>query len=565
MANWLQKRQEAAQALELQRKRVAMAEALTMAQLRTSTYQQDVSASYVPLQNYEQGDYENLWDLYVGDSGTGMQLGSLFAQPIVKFYTAFEIGRLPTVVVREKKALGGASSGAKITELSQFANQFLNENHAKLIRLVRAKNLFGDAYVTFGPDRNLDVIAPYPAITSPGFYLFSDDPHKLHSFRYAIQKTVQTPNPKEGTKGKITVTRYYDPEQVIYLAEAEAGVSVRDYVANPKIQIPNTLGQCPVLLAPNNWLPGTSFGWAEFASCLPFMRILHDVLACGYQSQQYNGKPIMVITGIMGNVLAWFKKTFGIDVKNPESAELERQMMDFYNRHKLFAFADQVKAEFLESKYPIGATAEIAQLAIQAIVRTSMVPEFMFGVAIESANASVREQYVGLKAHIRDKQIEFAPILKQLIKWAFYYYSTVSTNPETGQALDTYGFISDPTKLDSLHIDLIYPPLLNSDEQLRIDALTLLQSMGGLSYRTAYENLQEFVPDAEQELERIAEEFADDKLPPKTGTFGGVGGGTNTTDGRNPLDTRTNTKSQRARDDKGNAGNNSGRTGGGAK
>lgn len=529
-----------------------MQEALTMANARSDSYRQGVTGGYVPLEIIEQGSYEDLYEAYSGQDSSGMQLGALFAQPICKFDTAFEIGMLPKVVIREAFNKSGAGQGVKINELSQFANDFLTAQHPRLVDCVHTKNLWGDVYPILGLDRNIEALSPYPAQVSPGFNVFNDN---MHNMLTSVRRVVQTP---EGDKPEVVVTRYWDNETILYKAESDdPNLSLRNFVANPQIKLPNTLGVPPVLHLANNRLSGSRFGWSQFHAVLPYMKIYHDIIASGWQAQQYHGKPILMITGIATKVSNWLKRTFGIDTTNVESEAIKNTMMEFFERHKFFAFADQVKAEFIESKYPVGATAEMAQIAFQSIVKVSGVPEFMFGVAIESANASVREQYVALKARIRDKRTALAPVLQQLVKWAIYYYSTVSSNPDTGMPLDTYGFISDPTKLNQLQVDLIWPPLLNSDEQLRIEALALLKDMNALSFRTAYENLPEFVPDAEQEITRIQEEFGDDKLPPKTGK--------SVSDGKSPDEQRADRKSARKRDDKGSGGDNSGKTGGGTK
>lgn len=531
---------------------LAMNEALTMANARSDSYRRDVSGGFVPLEIIEQGSYKDLYEAYTGQQSSAMQLGVLFAQPICKFFTAFEIGRLPQAVVRERTTQSGAGKGAKINELSTFVNGFFKAQHTRLVDMCHTKHLYGDVYPVFGLDRNIESLSPYPAVVSPGFNIFND---KLFNMHTKVTRIVQD---EEGEKSEVTVTRYWDSETIMYLAESDdPNVSLSKFVAKPKIKLPNTLGVPPVLHLANNPLGGSRFGWSQFHPVLPYMKIFHDIIVSGYQAQQYHGKPILMITGIATKVSNWLKRSFGIDVTNVEADTTKSAMMDFFERHKFFAFADQVKAEFIESKYPVGATTEMAKLSFQCIVKVSTVPEFMFGVAIESANASVREQYVPLKAIIRDKQSTLAPVLQQLAKWAIYYYSTVSVNPTSGQPLDTYGFISDPTKLDELEIDLIWPPLMNSDEALRIEALTILKDMQGLSFRTAYENLPEFVPDAELELERIREEFNDAGLPPKEGK--------SVSDGKDASQRRTDRKSARKRDDKGNAGDNSGRTGTGTK
>lgn len=532
-----------------------LSEALTLSQTRGDSYRFSALVdTFVPTEDYTQGDYPRIDQLYTGSHLTGIQLGSLLAQPIVEFYTAFEMGVLPQVVVRQRKKSEGASTtGNIVEEMSAFVNGYNSDNHAQIIECTNGKNTYGETYLVFGLDRQLEAIAPYPNIASPGFNIFND---RLHNFRTAVTRIVQSP--KTGEKKRVIVRRHWDAERVVYeVVPDEQGVNLGEFVEQASVEVPHSLGQCPVVIVTNNRKPGSVFGHSQFSNVIPFMNVYHNVLIRGFEAQQYMGKPILMISGIPGQVATWLKKTFNIDVGKTTQDAQKTQMMEFYKQHKFFAFADQVKAEFIESKYPIGATAEIAKMAFNCIVMVSGVPEFMFGVAIESSNASVREQYVPLKARLKRKQREWEPTLRQVAKWALLGYSTATTDPTTGQALPIYGFITDPARLDEFTIDLIWPPMLNSDEDMRLQALTLLANTGAISYRGLHENLPEYVPDSDRELARVEEEYVNDALRPKTQTQPVDDGGSDRTSERR--------RTQRRNDDPGNAGDNSGRTGRGTK
>lgn len=524
-------------------------ETFTMSDMRQDTFRFSFDdLTNLPALNYAQGEYEKLNQMYYGSAESGIQLGALFAQPIVKFYTAFLIGQLPKVVIRDRtaKTTDSSSNGKELDDLSLFANRFLTDQHANLLDIVQASVLYGDVYAAFNLDRNLEAIPPFPHKVLPGFNLFSSG---LHTFQVGVTRSLRNPDEPE-KKGDVNIVRTYTPEFIRYEATTDSReISLKDFGDNP-VELPHLLGVCPVIHIPNNPMPGQQFGWSEFAHCLPYMNIFHHVLVRGFEAQQYAGKPILAVTGIEGTVKAWLKRTFDIDVTQDSSETVQDKMKSFFAKFKFFAFAGDVKAEYLENKYPIGATPELLDIAFKSIVKTSMLPEFMFGVAIESANASVREQYVSLKAHIRRKRVSFGKALSQLIKWALYYYSTFDTNPETGQTLPTYNFISDPERLHELQVELIWPQILNSDEQVKLEALRLMLDMNGLSFEGAYENLQEFIPDAKAELQRVKDEYNDPELPPKGGSS------VRSASDRNEPGNRAN---QRGRDAQGSGGDSTGR------
>lgn len=520
-------------------------ESVSLAQTRSiSLYPfNNVLTGFTPVDDYGQGAYQKLNELYTGMHSTGLELGALFAQPITEYYTAFEMGILPQVIVRQKNKTGGGKS--VVEEMSQFSNDYFHEQHDVLIDTALGKNLFGDSYIAFGLDRNLECITPYPASSSPGFNLFNNH---LHNFITKIQRIVQMP---DGSKEKVTIIRQFDGAQVLYQAEPEnPQINLSDFTQSPKIAQPHMMGECPVVLLANNRKSGSTFGYSQFANVVPFMSIYHQVMLRGFEAQQYMGKPILAITGIPGNVALWLKKTFGIDVTKKTETNTQTSMMEFYKTHKFFAFADQVKAEFIESKYPLGATQEVCKLAFDCIVMMSGVPQFMFGTMMEGSNATVREQYVPIKARLQRKQANWTPALRKIVKWALLGFSTGTTDPVTGTPQVNYGFLTDPTKFDDYTIDIVWPAFLNSDELVHLDVMTLLQNAGSISRLGLAEQYPQYITDAQREIDRIALE-----APINNGTTSGT---KNSNVGN--VGNRARLKAQRAIDDKGNSGNNSGRT-----
>lgn len=532
----------------------AISEAITMSQTRETGYETEQSGGtgFVPQYGYERTSYEDFHNLYHGNAESGMQIGALLSQPVVNLITAFIISNLPKVVVRDgerfqksSKSGNGSTEDEKFNQYSGFLNKFLADVHPRLIEAIFTSVKLGDAYVVFGTDRDLEVIAPYPSSCHPGFNAFSD---KLHHFRTEVERVLDDPQRQE--KIKAVVSRYWDREE--YIFEATSDDSLGNVVDTPKIQNSHDLGEVPVVHFANNREPGNVFGISELRPLIPFMNLIHSTIVRGWEAQQYMGKPILKVTGIKGNVASWLFKTFGIRVENAadESDALKTAMFNFFRRFKFLALTDEADANYIESRYVTGATEEIYRMVFKLFVNTSLIPEFLFGSAIESANAAVREQYSGLRAYIAKKQIALEPAIIKLCKFALYYYSTLESDEETGKPLPTYNFVTNPEELETIDIKLIWPKFLNSDEAMKNDAIKMLLEQGVLSKQTAIDNYKELIPHGDKELDRVRSEFSDTSLPQSGKQSSGQ-------DQQQQRDT------QRSNDDKGNPGNNSGRSGSG--
>ena len=473
--------------------------------------------------DYEQLDYEKLREIYLGHESTGMQYGALLAQLIVDTMTSFELGELPQARVKNYK------DGKEDEELTRFANQFLRDQHPALLAAVHTKNLYGDGFVAFNPDRNIEAIPP--EFVDPGWTPFNNDFDNATVIQNRVIKE------QGGTKkAKVKITRQYDKENVEYTIEVEGTGSFE--VPKGK-KIANPMGVCPVLLLSNNPRAGQVFGMSDFYSCIPYFLLYHRVISKGYESQQYHGKPLFVVTGIEGNVKKWMADTFEVDADQTSSTSVQEAILSMFKKHKMLFLSGNVQAGFLESKSPTGRTSEILDIIFTQISRLSGVPEFLFGGEITGSDASVREQFVNLKAKINLKRRQLEPVLRKLIKMAFVVYTTVSNDEETGEPLDTYSLVNTWEDTKEFVIDLIWPELLGSDQRTKLEAVAMLAQAGAISRESMIGNFQQFTANPDEELIRIEEEvtrFAEQVDNPSVETQGAK----NATERRNKDKSTTN-------------------------
>ena len=447
------------------------------------------------LYDYSQLDYTALIDIYMGLESTQMQYGGLLAQAIVDTLTAFEFAELPTVKVIER------ATGNEVREMSDFANLFLTDQHPQLLQAVLGKNLFGDVYIAFNLDRNVEAIPPY--MVDPGWSPYSNN---MDSAVVKAKKTVRSQTGFD--KSKATITRWYDLKQIKY--EIEVDDKPQGFAAPPNVTLQNPfIGIVPIMHIPNLKRPGYIFGFSDFYSSLPFMTLYHRVLTKGYESQQYHGSPILVISGIEGPVAQWLSDSFGIEVEDLDTEEASSKILQFFKKHKFLALSQAVTASFIESTAPTGKTTEIIKILLGQISRLSAVPEFVFGAEMESGNANVREQYARLRAHIALKRAQFEPYLAKLIKMAMVWYSTFDKNEETGETYENIGLISDWDETNQYTVELIWPEFVGMDVRNKIEAGTLLANAGAVSRQGLGEMFPQYVASPATELERMKDEIAE--------------------------------------------------------
>lgn len=440
--------------------------------------------------DYEKLDYEELEKIFLGDEESGMQYGAVYAPAITGLWAALEIAHLPTAIVVDQK------SGKTDEDKTAFANRFLLEQHMRLFEAAETKSKFGDAYIVFNLDRNLEAV--HPLMCDPGFSPFNNE---IINAKIIQNKYLRS---TEGRKIKTALVRTYDAETIEYKIETQSKAKGVDLPTS--ISLPNPIGVCPMLHVANLKTAGKKFGLSDFYNCIPYFIMFHRTIKRGFEAQQYSGKPILVVEGIEGPVQQWLQQTFGIDT----SADLNSQaktVLNFFKRHKMFFFAGNVTSKFIEAKEITGRTAEILSYCRAMISIGSAIPEFMFGASLQKETAAVREQYINIKARLDAKQVQMEEVYRTLIKWAFVWYTTITKNEITGEPEETYGLMSTLEEAKQYKIDLIWPEFLGSEVRERIEAGTLLANAGSISRLGLLKLFPSYVPNPEAELEVLKSEM----------------------------------------------------------
>lgn len=495
--------------------------------------------------DYSQHDYALMRRILSGDPATGLQLGSTFAKRIVSMVASLMLSSLPYVIVRNRKT---REIDEEATAIGSF-NQ--NNQYAQIFKGLKTSLGLGDSYLWLRPDRYLQVLSP--DASDPGFSPFDS---RINVLRNRVKKIMVSS--KDGTRGTVFTNLLLTKELIEISLEKEAGADAdtkQELIA--KLRLPNLLNEVPAIHLSNNPMDDAVFGVAEFAPVIPLLFFYHQTVMNLYKTQEYHSKPTLKVTGVTDDTRLWAQKTFGLS-ENPTDDQISEGMHNFFKRMGILVLGDGQEAGYIESAHALEQSIKVVMMAFSMICTATELPQFMFGGIVEGSNATVREQFISLNAYINAKRVIFGDALVQLMKWGLLYESTIDTSVFSGRSFDKRLSLANPEALDELEFIVVWPPIQNSDEQLKLDTAKFLASTGAISRMGIYNLFPSYVPDGMQELQRLTEEFNNDQLPPRPEIRNGAGEDTGNSGDQSASDKNA---SQRGRDVKGNPGNNSGKNG----
>jgi hypothetical protein len=465
-----------------------------MALLDLSKFTEDIFGTALGLESeakltvdYSQGVYDELEKVYFAKNNCNFQFGAAFARPIVEITTAFEVGYGVIPIVLNK-------DGKVDDDLTAFLQSYIETNIWSLLQACTDKAAFGDTYVSLTLDRSLEVLSP--KFVTPQFYMYNDQIESLEVTQYKFKI-----NPATKRRVKVAVKRFYDKERVEYSAEGR-GITVKP------VKLDNPFGFVPVVKLSNLLTAGKQFGLPEYYYSIPYMNAWHKVLMRAIEAQQYMGKPILQITGISGSIKVFIQNMFGVNVDTDTDEDINEAVRKFYERFRTLMFPNDAKASFIEAKFPLGEAAKLLDKLFGNICSTSMVPQFLFGEIVDSAQASLREQYETILTKTENKRRYLQQPLSKICQMVLIAHSLKMENPETETSYDSlFSTINfDTFDKGDLKIKFIWPTILTSDNRLKTDTLLKLQAQNTMSKKTLLENFPEFVPNPDKELVQLEEE-----------------------------------------------------------
>lgn len=446
--------------------------------LTKSLWGQDVTVDYT------RNDYDLYRSIYfgaaIGGKGKEYQIGAMFAKPIVNSAAGFAIGDGFTIGLDDAYA-----------DAEQAINDWLKENHAQILDVVRHELRDGDSYLYVDEFGFLDEFDAKDVEVML-------DPMTGEVVGYDINEVYEEMEPT-GVKQKWNLLRQYRTDSIKYLKYKDnqrdkatviySRVFTIDGAVEPNENqeffvediVPRAL---PVIHFANDPEPRAVYGNSELLNCLVGIQNYTAVAANATKGVIYNSSPVPYITGVSNEERV--AKESNKDAKNHDDDSKTNWGPD-----TVLYFGDKdAKAGFLQAEGMMNDVGKLLEYYFYLIVQASETPEFIFGTAVSSSHASVQEQMpiVTQKAERKRAQL-YAPI-KQLIE-AYVDRQVRLSNP-----------VFLPLKGKEFDLDVKFPELVDEDKQIILDTVVAMLGEGVLSEETALTlTLGEKIPDVKLEIQ----------------------------------------------------------------
>lgn len=334
-------------------------------------------------------NYELARQLY-SNTAEEYKLGAGFAKPIINTLTAFmDIPRLTMD--------NGDDDAQRALDLFFLRNKSrMQTTHQNALR-------DGDCYVwlTRQPNED-DPLYPedsarirYNIIPPEQVKEIIRNPFTQDVVEYVLASTHEWKD-ESGQKKKCTITQRISAKRK--KVEVNGDIPIGMTVGEEE----NIWGFIPIVHFKNESDESREYGQSELEPIEPFLKAYHDVMLHAIQGSKMHSTPKLKLK--LSEVEAFLMNNFGID--DPEKFAAEGGTIDLQG-HELLILGDQEDASYIEVKSATGDAISLLKLLFYAIVDTSEVPEFVFGVHTPSSLSSVKEQMPILIRRINRKREHF--------------------------------------------------------------------------------------------------------------------------------------------------------------
>jgi len=418
--------------------------------------------------------------------GDDFILGAGFAKPIINATTAFTIGQGFTVEIN------GADKGTPLAAAENDIKQWIAEHSADFYNLAKFGFREGDAFAVLHDDESVEFLDPNSVTV---IY----DPTTGGVIGYDVAETVET---DAQTKEKTEYVRKYRRNSYVVTRSVNGNAAEtlvhRVFTVNGIVDVnllepgeENADGMfdqedllnvpLPVVHFANELEPKAIYGMSDLQNALAYFKGYSKVLQEATKSNIYNSTPIPVISG---------DKNDGLLESDKSKANIKwgRDMV-------LYLKGENASAKFLEVPQTMDDTGKLLEYYFYLIVQASETPEFIFGTAIASSQASATTQMPIMVKKALRKQAQLKTVLRKMIE--AYIYMKYVTGDQNFYALYTSG----------ADFQIGFPPIVDEDKQLTLDTIKTLLDNGILSDETALKlaNVGN-IADIDDELEKARQD-----------------------------------------------------------
>lgn len=415
--------------------------------------------------DYSRNDYDLYKAVYfssvIGSKGKEYVMGASFAKPIINSTTAFTLGSGLDITV------DGSNVIDQHSRAEDKLKQWLQDNYGLIFDFTKFGFRDGDAFVHIDQDANIEILDPksveirYDPTSGQvtGFDITEtakeDDLNitYIREFRrYTITYNRLEPGQKLGDAGTVIYDVYSTTDGLISAPVNENGE--QDMSLLPElVEMPNL-----VIHLANEPEPKAIYGNSDLQNLLAYMQSYATVMNGAIKNNKYNNTPIPVITGTKG-----------------DSSKRGKNPITWGNETVIYLTGEGASAKFLQATGVMEDTGKLLEYLFYNIVQASETPEFIFGTAVASSNASTESQMPVMIKKTERKRALVKPVLLQIIE-ALIFRQVQMGDP------DFYAIYTTKTP-----VDVSFAPIVDEDKKLTLETLTLLVDKGIISDKTALE------------------------------------------------------------------------------
>lgn len=420
-----------------------------------------------PVDDWGRADYA-FWRRAARAQVKGLELSGLFIKPVVNKIAGWSMTPPPEYKCNNETG-------------QILLNQWMTNARAAVLMWIVTSLKVGDSFLVINPDLTCTLVAAdnVDPIVDPLDY----------SVRVGWRITQVLEHPEQANR--MVITDEYYADRRVHRKEVD-GLPVE------LVTYPNLIGMIPVIHLANTPDEGQTFGWPEASSALNLLYRYNDVLLAGVDGNLLQGRPTPVAKFETEADLDKYWELYGEDDTTvlPDGTTITEPILNV-DLSELMTLSGG-DFTFAQPGSFIGDTEKLLGLMFYLLLEHWEMPEFVFGNAIASSQASAETQMPIWATYIQGRQQEFSQALIHLATVVLAFLSL--TNP---------GVVAETPSVQ-------FKDLIGADGALTLETLKWLFLEGLIDRRTALmlapvdvENIDEVLDAAQKERdERDAKELA---------------------------------------------------------
>lgn len=390
-----------------------------------------------PSTDWGRADYE-WWTRAYYCRVRGLELSGLFIKPLVSKISGWVMAKPPNWKVENEATAAALES-------------WWADNHTTVLRAYRQSLKQGDEFIIVNPDLSLTMMAPN--LVEP--IVADDDYGRVIGWR--ITQTLQ--HPQETNRRMTVIDEYYADRRVHQVEVNGITMGAQEY--------PNLLGRIPVVHIANMPEDGQTFGHPEAEALVEVLQRYNTTFVAALEGNELQGRPTPVLSFENQQDLEAFWALYGETETQtlPDGTTETQNTLSVDLTQLLTVSAAQFKYEAPGSF--AGDTEKLLGLMFYLILEHTEIPEFVFGNAIASSQASAQAQMPVWIKFIESRQGEASQWLLELAEIVIGYL-----------ALMQPGVAAEKPSLQ-------WDPIDDGDGNLTLATLQWLYTEGLIDERTA--------------------------------------------------------------------------------